>query len=89
MNQDDSNDNVDGSHKDSKPNQSRIFVVYGSTLNTSGNVIPRPMPLCIDNDLPSTVLCFGSSNENEIAFSDAGVDYSLHNFGKELKDSYS
>ena len=46
-----------------------MFVVYGSILITSGTVIQRPMPLCIDNDLPSTVLRFGSSDANEIAFS--------------------
>ena len=61
--------NNDGeSKKDSKSKRQRLFVVYGSVLNVSGNVIARKMPLSIDNDLPSTVLRFGSSDKNEIAF---------------------
>ena len=69
MNRNDSHDNGDRSRKDSKPNRARMFVVYGSILNTSGKVVPRPMPLHIDNNSPSTVICFGSSDANEIAFS--------------------
>ena len=47
----------------------RLFVMLGSIFNTAVATSLRKIPLSMDNNLPSTVLKFVSSDDNEIAFS--------------------
>ena len=54
--------------KDNTPKKQQIIVTVGSILSTAVHPTLRQMPLSLDNELPSTVLRFGTSDANEAAF---------------------
>ena len=55
-------------NKDSSPKKQRLFIYKGSILNITPSQYLRKMPLALDNNLPSTILRFGSSDERSSLF---------------------
>ena len=55
--------------KDNGSKKQRLFVTLGYIFNTTVTPSVRNIPLFLENDLPSTVLRFGSSDDNEIDLS--------------------
>ena len=55
--------------KDTPSKKARMFTLSGSLLNVASDDVVRPMPLALDNGLPSAVLRFGTSSEDEVQFS--------------------
>ena len=54
---------------DDRSKKQRLIVVLISIFNTTAATLLRKMSLPLDNNLPSKVIQFGSSDDNEIAFS--------------------
>ena len=55
--------------KDDSSKKQKLVVTSGSVFNTASTSLLRKLPLSLDKNLPSTVLRFGTSADNEIAFS--------------------
>ena len=60
--------NNSNAKKDEGPKRSKLFVLYGSVLTTSPLPKLRQMPLFFDNCIPTAIIRFGDSSENEIPF---------------------
>ena len=54
--------------EETKSKRQRLFVLCGNLLNTVAIPNMRLMPLSLDNDLPSALFRFGTSDNDEIPF---------------------
>ena len=72
------------SKKDDGSKKQKLFVTSGSIFNTTAAPLLRKIPLSLDINLPSTVFRFGTSEENEIAFSCHLDSYVARNTGNSL-----
>ena len=57
------------SKEDGKPYDDPLFVIGAQIYSYTGMTRPSHMPLTVDNNLPSIIICFGSTqNHSEIGF---------------------